>query len=104
MHPLAVAAAVAGLGIPIATPGMTPSMHIPLSEPVYHPFHGKQYRQYRRACYRLASMARSIQEAAEVMGPLGTPVKATCAIALSVVRALEVSSEPFIRTTSHWSP
>jgi hypothetical protein len=35
---------------------------------------------------------------------MGSPVKLTCGIALSLVEALEVSSEPFAHTASHWSP
>ena len=56
--------------------------------------HGEQYRQYRRVCYRLAFMAKSLQETAGVLGPLGSPVKLTCGIALSLFQALEVSSDP----------
>ena len=57
--------------------------------------HIEQYRHYRRACYRLAFTAKSLQETASSLGPLGFPFKLTCGIALSLVRALFVSSNPF---------
>ena len=46
-------------------------------------------------------MAKSIQETAGVLGALGSPVKLTCGIALSLVHALEVGSELFTYPTSH---
>ena len=104
VHPLVVAASVAGLGAPISIPGSTPGKHVLSSEVIRHHFHGEQYRQYRRACYRLAFMAKSLQEVVGVLGPLGSPIKLTCGIAISLVQGLEVSSEPFTHTTSHWSP
>ena len=48
-------------------------------------------------------MARSIQETTGVLGALGSPVKLTCGIALSLVQALHVSSELFTRTASNWA-
>ena len=103
VHPLFVAASVAALGVPISIPGSTPSGRILSSDVIRHHFHGEQYRQYRRACYRLAFMAKSLQETVGVLGPLGSPVKLTCEIALSLVQALEVSSDHFTHTT-HCSP
>ena len=105
VHALVVAASVAGLGAPIPTSGSTPSRRILSSETIRRKhLNGEQYRQYRKACHRLAFMARSLQETAGVLGPLGSPVKLTCGIALSLVQALDVSSDPFTHTTSHWSP
>ena len=66
--------------------------------------HLHRYGQYRRACYRMDFMAKSLQETVGVLGPLGPPVKLTCEIALSLAQALEVSSDNFTHTTSHWSP
>jgi len=73
------------LGAPISILGPTPSGHS----------HGEQYREYRRACHRLASMAKSLQETAGVLGALGSPVRLTCGIALSLSQALEVSPDAF---------
>lgn len=101
LRALVVAASVASIGAPGTIPGINFGGPISLSNAVRHHFHGEQYRQYRRACYRLAFMARSIQETAGVFGALGTPVKLTCGIALTLVQALEVSSEPFACPTSH---
>ena len=77
--PVVVAGAVAGLGFPI----------IPGS-----PDRREQYPQYRRSCHRLTYMAKSLQEIVGALGPLGSPIKLTCEIALSLAQALEVSSEP----------
>jgi len=105
VHPLVVAAAVAGLGAPITTPGTPPSRSRIFSEAIHHHrFHREQYRQYRKVCYRLAYMAKSLQETAGVLGALGAPLKLTCGIALSLVQALEVSSELFTRTISQLTP
>ena len=101
LRALVVATSVASLGAPGATPGVASGRPVSLSKAVRNHFHGEQYRQYRKACYRLAFMARSIQETAGVFGALGFPVKLTCGIALSLVQALEVSSEPFTCPTSH---
>ena len=105
VHALTVAASIAGLGAPISTPESTPSRHI-LSSGITcrHHIHGEQYHQYRKACYRLAYMAKSLYQTAGVMGAVGSPVKLTCGFALSLVQALEVSSGPFAHTVSHWSP
>jgi len=105
VHALAVAASIAGLGAPISTPESTPRRHI-LSSGVTrrHHFHGEQYHQYRKVCYRLAYMAKSLHETAGALGPLASPVRLTCGIALSLVQALEVSFDPFAHTASHWSP
>jgi len=43
-------------------------------------------------------MAKSLQETADVLGVLGSPIRMTCGIALSLVQAFEVSTEPFTRT------
>lgn len=92
MQALVVAASVAGLGVPITTTGTTPSRRTSLSGSIYHHFHSEQYQQYRKVCYRLAFMAKTLRETAGVFGALGSPVKLTCGIALSLVEALEVSS------------
>lgn len=98
---LVVATSVAGLGIPVSNTGVTPSRPLSFSNAVHHHFHAERYHQYRKACYRLAVMAKSIQETAGVLGVLGSPVNLTCGIALSLVQALQVSSEPFTRTISY---
>ena len=102
VHALVVAASVAGLGVPVANPGTTP-MQTSLSKTIYHHFHSEQYHQYRKVCHRLAFMAKSLRETAGVLGALGSPIRLTCGIALSLVEALEVGSEPFTPTSSHWS-
>ena len=99
MHALVVAASVAGLGVPIKATGATPSRQTSLSETIYQHFHSEHYHQYRKVCNRLAFMARSLQETACVLGVLGSPIRLTCGIALSLVEALEVSSEPFTPTS-----
>jgi len=105
VHALVVAASVAGLGTPISTPESTPRRHILLPGVTRrHHFHGEQYHQYRKVCHRLAYMAKSLHETAGALGLLASPVRLTCGIALSLVQALEVSSDPFAHTTSHWSP
>jgi hypothetical protein len=105
VHALVVAASIAGLGAPISAPGSTPSRNkLSPGATRRHHFHSEQRLQYRRVCYRLAYMAKSLHETAGALGPLGSPVRLTCGIALSLVQALEVSPDhPCAHTASHWS-
>lgn len=99
VHALVVVASVGGLGAP---PGSTPNEHISSPETIRRkPLRSEQYCQYRSACYWLAFTAKSLQETAGILGPLGSPVKLTCDIALSLVQALDVRSDRFAHTTSH---
>ena len=89
VHALVATTYVASLGTSITTPITTPTRPFSLSNIIDH---GSEYKEYRKACYLLASMAKSVQDTADSLGVLGSPVKLTCGVALTLVGALEVSS------------
>lgn len=101
VHALVATTYVASLGISITTPITTPTRPFSLSNTIDH---RSQYEEYRKACYLLASMAKSVQDTADSLGVLGSPVKLTCGVALTLVGALEVSSETLHSHDSSLTP